>query len=108
MVELVVVLFALPATLACLAYLVPTLAAVWWHRSLTCAEQDQALHTFVVHVPAHDEEATLPRTLACLASQDYPADRLRVVVVADNCGDHTPAVARAAGAACLEGVDAAR
>ncbi len=56
---------------------------------------------FAVVVPAHDEETTLPRTLAALAAVDYPAELFRVVVVADNCTDRTAQVAEARGARCL-------
>ena len=53
-----------------------------------------------VLVPAHDEEAGLPATLAALWPQLEAGDRL--LVVADNCTDRTAAVARAAGAEVLE------
>jgi cellulose synthase/poly-beta-1,6-N-acetylglucosamine synthase-like glycosyltransferase len=45
-----------------------------------------------VLIPAHDEEAVLGLTLASLAEQTRPPDR--VVVVADNCTDRTVEVAR--------------
>jgi cellulose synthase/poly-beta-1,6-N-acetylglucosamine synthase-like glycosyltransferase len=62
----------------------------------------------VVLIPAHDEATTLPATLRSLAAQDYPAGRVRVVVVADNCADATTAVAVAHGAAVVERTDPAR
>jgi hypothetical protein len=55
-----------------------------------------------VLLPAHDEEATLPPTLAALAAADYPAGLVDVVVVADNCTDATARVARDGGARVLE------
>jgi cellulose synthase/poly-beta-1,6-N-acetylglucosamine synthase-like glycosyltransferase len=36
---------------------------------------------------------------------DYPAEATRIVVVADNCTDSTPTIARGLGAECLERVD---
>lgn len=57
---------------------------------------------FDVVVPAHDEEAGITATVASLLALDYPRDRFRVVVVADNCTDATAARARAAGAVVLE------
>jgi len=45
-----------------------------------------------VLVPAHNEEVSLPVTLAALAEQTRPPDR--VVVVADNCTDSTSTIAR--------------
>ncbi len=63
---------------------------------------------FDVVVPAHDEEAGIGATVASLLALDYPRDRFRVVVVADNCADATAARARAAGAEVLERRDDAR
>lgn len=53
---------------------------------------------FVVVVPAHDEETSVGTTVSSLLAADYPADRRRVVVVADNCTDATAERADAAGA----------
>jgi cellulose synthase/poly-beta-1,6-N-acetylglucosamine synthase-like glycosyltransferase len=52
--------------------------------------------TVTVLVPAHNEEAHLPRALGALFGQTHVPDR--VLVVADNCTDRTQEVARAAGA----------
>lgn len=51
-----------------------------------------------VVVPAHDEATLIGRCVASLVAQDYPRDRFRVVVVADNCTDDTAALAKRAGA----------
>jgi 1,2-diacylglycerol 3-beta-glucosyltransferase len=53
-------------------------------------------------VPAHNEEFVLAHVIASLQRIDWPADRFRVVVVADNCTDATAAIARAAGAHVME------
>lgn len=63
---------------------------------------------FDVVVPAHDEEEGVAETVRSLLALDYPADLLRVFVVADNCADRTAERARAAGAQVLERVDPAR
>ena len=60
----------------------------------------------VVMVPAHDEEGGIEATIAGVQSQLQPGDR--VLVVADNCGDDTAALARAAGAEVIERSDAER
>jgi 1,2-diacylglycerol 3-beta-glucosyltransferase len=62
----------------------------------------------LVVVPAHDEEAVIGDLLESLRQADYPADRLDVVVVADNCSDRTAELARAAGAEVLERRDEKR
>ncbi len=58
--------------------------------------------TVSVLIPAHNEEASLPATLASLQAQSLrPA---RVIVVADNCTDRTVEIARAAGVEVFESV----
>ena len=63
---------------------------------------------FNVIIPAHNEELHLPRLLESLASQQYPADRYRVTVVADNCTDGTVAACTAFDVDVLSRVDAER
>lgn len=53
---------------------------------------------FVVLIPAHDEQHGIAATLASLASCQYPGERVRAVVIADNCADATAERARDAGA----------
>jgi cellulose synthase/poly-beta-1,6-N-acetylglucosamine synthase-like glycosyltransferase len=60
---------------------------------------------FDVIVPAHNETLVIERVLASLQLLDWPADRLRVLVVADNCSDDTAAKARQMGALVLERQD---
>ncbi|MFC9353799.1 glycosyltransferase [Arthrobacter sp. NPDC057013] len=56
--------------------------------------------TLTVLIPAHNEAASLPLTLASLLAQSQPPER--IIVVADNCTDATAGVARAAGVEVLE------
>jgi cellulose synthase/poly-beta-1,6-N-acetylglucosamine synthase-like glycosyltransferase len=58
--------------------------------------------TVTVLIPAHNEEGTLGGTLTSLHSQSHPPDR--VIVVADNCTDATPRIARDAGVEVFETV----
>ncbi len=53
-------------------------------------------------VPSHDEELGIARTVGNLLSVEWPKDRFRVLVVADNCTDATAQKAREAGATVLE------
>lgn len=57
---------------------------------------------FDVIVPAHNEASGIGATLASLFALAYPADHMRVIVVADNCTDDTAMLARNAGAIVLE------
>ncbi len=56
-----------------------------------------ARFSFVVLIPAHNEEAILGTLLESLAALAYPKDRFIVCVVADNCTDGTAHLAREAG-----------
>jgi 1,2-diacylglycerol 3-beta-glucosyltransferase len=58
-------------------------------------------------VPAHDEELLIEACVRSLVGLRYPPARFSVVVIADNCADRTAALARTAGARCLERHDAA-
>ena len=60
---------------------------------------------FDVIVPAHNEAAGIARTVHSLRQLDWPTDRFRVLVIADNCTDATADVARTAGAEVLERTD---
>lgn len=51
--------------------------------------------TVTVLIPAHNEQAGIGATLRSLSAQSRPPDR--VIVVADNCTDHTETIARTAG-----------
>jgi cellulose synthase/poly-beta-1,6-N-acetylglucosamine synthase-like glycosyltransferase len=56
-----------------------------------------------VLIPAHDEEETLPETIAEIKPQLRDGDRL--LVVADNCSDDTAAVAKSLGAEVIVRID---
>jgi hypothetical protein len=99
--QVLCLLFLVPAVLCCAYYL--SLAAVRLLAGEPRRPQGTgAAHTFAILIPAHDEEAALPATLRACANLDYPADRYKVYVVADNCDDGTAAVAADAGAVVLE------
>jgi len=58
-------------------------------------------YSFLVLVPAHNEEMTLPKTLQSISSLHYPRHLLNVLVVADNCNDKTAQIAQMMGVECL-------
>ncbi len=60
---------------------------------------------YAVLVSARNEEAVLPYLLDSIRAQDYPAERIRVYVCADNCTDGTARVAREHGATVFERCD---
>lgn len=102
---LVLAAAALPV-LAAAAY-IALLALLSWRPSPRTGAAPVPIR-FDVIVPAHDEEAGIARTLASLATLDYPRAARRIIVVADNCRDRTADVARAGGALVLERHDDTR
>ncbi len=61
--------------------------------------------TFLILIPAHNEEKLLPRLLQSVAELDYPPTAYAVHVVADNCSDQTAAIARQMDATVHERTD---
>ena len=86
-------------------YLLTLLLAAAWPRRERPGIRTAPGVTFVVVIPAHDEEMVLAGTLESLDAQQYPREQYEVVVVADNCADSTAALARSHGVTVLERFD---
>lgn len=95
--SLVLGLLAVPALLACGYLFLLTLLSGRPPAPLAPATGPR----FDIVVPAHDEEAGIGRTVESLLGLDWPRERFRVLVVADNCQDRTAEQAAAAGATVL-------
>ncbi len=78
------------------------LLALFAHRSragLTNGERDdQPLPTVSVCLPVYNGSAYLPAKMRSLLEQDYPADRVEILIYLDGCSDDSEAVARALAA----------
>ncbi|HUN92066.1 MAG TPA: glycosyltransferase family 2 protein [Burkholderiaceae bacterium] len=96
--HLILLAIALPGALSCLYLLLLTLLSA---RAPVPPRSSRSLR-FDIVVPAHNEAAGIQRTVESLRRVDWPTDRFRVRVVADNCTDATAELARAAGADVLE------
>jgi cellulose synthase/poly-beta-1,6-N-acetylglucosamine synthase-like glycosyltransferase len=93
--------FALIYLALCLVYLLLDLQLL---RGLRRLEKDAAarppepspssLPSITVLIAARDEEHNLPRVLKALLAQDYPRDRMQIVVVNDRSSDGTEALLR--------------
>ena len=94
---------AVPALLSA-AYLagLALLAAGHGRRKASPLEEWPRL---TVLIPAHNEALMLPASLEALRRCDYPPERLRVIVLADNCTDETASLAREAGVEVWERQD---
>ena len=79
------------------------LAAIFVRGRRPPAPRDDV--SLAVVIPAHEEEAHVRGAVRSVQAATYPSEKLRVIVVADNCSDRTAAVARAAGAEVWERVD---
>jgi cellulose synthase/poly-beta-1,6-N-acetylglucosamine synthase-like glycosyltransferase len=99
---LLLLALGLPCAVACLYLLVQTLMSA----PLPAAPRSARQLRFDIIVPAHNEAAVIGHTIANLRRIDWPADRYRILVIADNCTDATAALALAAGATVLERFDA--
>jgi cellulose synthase/poly-beta-1,6-N-acetylglucosamine synthase-like glycosyltransferase len=62
----------------------------------------EPITSFVILVPAHNEESSIATTIRSLKALDYPRQICEILVIADNCQDNTAAVARNEGAEVLE------
>lgn len=104
LIHLILAVLALPITAAGLYLALLTLLSARLPRP---QPRERTLR-FDVLVPAHDEAAVIERTVQSLQRLDWPRERFRILVVADNCSDDTAALARAAGALVLERRDEAQ
>jgi cellulose synthase/poly-beta-1,6-N-acetylglucosamine synthase-like glycosyltransferase len=99
---LIIVLLAIPAIFASGYLMLLTLLSA---RAALPARSSRRIR-FDVVIPAHNEVVGIGRTIDSLRRVDWPNDRFRILVVADNCTDDTAAVARRAGATVIERTDA--
>ncbi|MCX5770557.1 MAG: glycosyltransferase family 2 protein [Candidatus Hydrogenedentes bacterium] len=65
----------------------------------------QALPSFGVIIPAHNEELQIGPTVAAVLEQAYARERFDAYVLADNCTDNTAELASDAGAVVFERTD---
>jgi cellulose synthase/poly-beta-1,6-N-acetylglucosamine synthase-like glycosyltransferase len=93
---------AIPAVAACAYLSLLTLLS----RRLEPMRPRSSTLKFDIVVPAHNEASVIERTVSSLRKIDWPPDRFRILVIADNCTDQTAALARLAGATVLERHDA--
>ncbi len=63
---------------------------------------------FLFLIPAHNEAEIIERTLQSVKAVDYPRDKFKIMVIADNCTDETSSIARKEGAEVFERYDLSR
>jgi cellulose synthase/poly-beta-1,6-N-acetylglucosamine synthase-like glycosyltransferase len=97
-----------------LALLIPVLVSLWLpafselvcllRRRAAVGRQDSTttIQRLLFLVPAHNEELLIAGCVRSLLAMSYPADAMKVVVVADNCDDGTVTLAADNGAMVLD------
>lgn len=98
MIVLSLALAALACVLTlCVGYLL-ALAGVYFFVRYPLIPRVPPERRFAVLIPAHNEEAIIATSLQSWNQVDYPKDRFRLHVIADNCTDRTIEIARSLGA----------
>ncbi|MDH6350909.1 glycosyltransferase [Brevibacillus sp. 1238] len=64
-------------------------------EELVIPTEMDAFPAVTILVPAHNEELVIAATVEHILRLNYPADKLQVIVIADNCTDQTAQIVRA-------------
>ena len=64
--------------------------------------KETVLHRYAIMVCARNEENVISDLVESIRRQDYPAELINIILVADNCTDNTAAVGRALGMTVFE------
>ena len=62
-------------------------------------------HFYAFIISARNEEAVITNLIESIKAQDYPADKYKIYVIADNCTDNTASIAKDNGAIVIERSD---
>ena len=65
-------------------------------------EEAKTLHRFAFVIAARNESSVIANLIKSIRRQNYPAEFIDVIVIADNCTDNTAEIARSNGAIVLE------
>jgi len=88
---------------ALLMYWIPVLAVDFYRRSKKRPVFDPASAPFLLIVSSClDGAAMIPGLVECLLKQDYPHDKFKLLILADNCTDNSAALARSLGVEVIE------
>ena len=80
-------------------YIVFTVIGIFKKKTFPKTEEKRR---YGILIGARNEEAVIGRLLDSIRANDYPADKVRVFVVAHNCTDRTAEIARSKGATVYE------
>jgi len=102
--QILCILFLIPAFLVAVYYAFLAIYALIARRD-AASLNEKLTHTFAIVIPAHNEEENILNTLKSCAELDYPNEKYKVFVIADNCSDRTAEIAKKNGATCFERFD---
>ena len=102
--QILCILFLFPAIIVTMYYMILAIYALIFKKKKMSMMLNQK-HTFAIVIPAHNEESVISNTLLSCAKLDYPKDKYKVIVIADNCSDRTSEIATKHEAVCLERFD---
>jgi cellulose synthase/poly-beta-1,6-N-acetylglucosamine synthase-like glycosyltransferase len=92
------ILFASGSLLASLYIVSLALLGARWRSRHPAQVAGDSATTFLILIPAHNEEEGIQSTIQSALGLDYPSSQFRVVVIADNCDDNTVIVTEKSGA----------
>ena len=102
LIQILCITLLFPALLVAIYYWFLVLCALSMKPKVRPKNDKDPFHTFAIVIPAHNEEQVISDLLVSCAKLDYPKEKYRVYVVADNCSDLTAKIAAREGAVCLE------
>jgi 1,2-diacylglycerol 3-beta-glucosyltransferase len=99
--QILSILFLIPAFLAGAYYGFLAIYALIGRRDDAVLGESPS-HSFAVVIPAHNEAQNISDTLHSCFEIDYPKDKYKIFVIADNCSDRTAEIASKNGAVVLQ------
>lgn len=91
---------------ACYAYQFLYIPIAWLKKQKPLPKG--LLHRYAVLIAARNEETVIGSLIESIKRQNYPADRIDIYVIADNCTDCTAKAAKSHGATVFERFDKVR
>ena len=80
----------------CYSYQFFYIPVAWFKKD--APHREPVMHRIAVLIAARNEQAVIGNLIDSIREQDYPAEKVDIFVVADNCTDLTGSVAGAHGA----------
>ncbi len=73
-----------------------------WRKRANKFNYSGPVNSYAIIIAAHNEQSVIKNTIKSIKESEYPRDKYRIFVIADNCSDNTARFAREEGAAVYE------